>query len=85
MIVSDFSTSTKSSILLEYKQLHFVHSGFTYMLVIVLIYFIQNLRRAVSFVMYMPLKPIKHGIKVFCICCSYSAMLLSFVIYVEKD
>ena len=35
--------------------------------------------------MNMPLKSIKHGIKVFCLCCSYSAMLLSFVIYVGKD
>jgi len=35
--------------------------------------------------MYMPLKPIKHGIKVFCLCCSYSAMLLSFIIYVGKE
>ena len=45
---------------------------------------IKYMGRAVSFVMYMPLKPIKHGIKVFCLWCSYSAML-SFVIYVGKD
>jgi len=46
---------------------------------------IKYMGRAASFVMYTPLKPIKHGIKVFCLCCSYSAMLLSFVIYVGKD
>ena len=31
--------------------------------------------------MYMPLKPIKHGIKVFCVCCSLSAVMLGFLIY----
>ena len=46
---------------------------------------IKYMGRAVSFVMNMPLKSIKHGIKVFCLCCSYSAMLLSFVIYVGMD
>ena len=37
--------------------------------------------RAVSFIQYMPLKPIKHGIKVLAICCSYSSVLLGFEVY----
>jgi hypothetical protein len=41
--------------------------------------------RAVAFVQYMPAKPIKHGIKVFCLCCAYSAIMLSFEVYCGKD
>ncbi len=41
--------------------------------------------RAIAFVQYMPAKPIKHGIKVFCLCCAYSAIMLSFEIYCGKD
>ena len=37
--------------------------------------------RAVSYVQYMPKKPIKHGIKVFAVCCAVSACLLGFEIY----
>ncbi len=40
---------------------------------------------AVAFVQYMPAKPIKHGIKVFCLCCAYSAIMLSFEMYCGKD
>ncbi len=40
---------------------------------------------AVAFVQYMPAKLIKHGIKVFCLCCAYLAIMLSFEIYCGKD
>jgi len=39
----------------------------------------------VDFVQYMPRKPIKHGIKVFTICCSVTAVLLGFEIYAGKE
>lgn len=38
----------------------------------------------VDFVQYMLRKPIKHGIKVFVICCSLTGVLLGFEIYVVK-
>jgi len=43
--------------------------------------------RAVSYVQYqyMPIKPIKHGIKVFCLCCAVSGVLLPFEVYVGKE
>jgi hypothetical protein len=34
---------------------------------------------------YMPRKPIKHGIKVFAICCSITVVLLGFEVYVGKE
>jgi hypothetical protein len=37
--------------------------------------------RAVAFVQYMPAKPIKHGIKVFCICCAVSGIMLAYEVY----
>ncbi len=40
---------------------------------------------AIEFVQYMPKKPIKHGIKVFAVCCAYTAVLLGFEFYVETD
>ena len=46
---------------------------------------IKYMGRAVSFVQYNPAKPIKHGIKVFCICCAYTAYMLGFSVYVGKD
>jgi len=46
---------------------------------------IRYMGRAVSHVQYMPAKPIKHGIKVFTICCAVSAVLLGFKIYVGKE
>jgi hypothetical protein len=46
---------------------------------------IRYMGRAVSYIQYMPAKPIKHGIKVFCLCCAVSAALLSFEIYVGKE
>jgi len=41
--------------------------------------------RAVSNVQYMPAKPSKHGIKVFCLYCAVSAVLLSFKVDVSKE
>ena len=46
---------------------------------------ISYMGRAVSFVQYMPAKPIKHGIKVYALCCAYSAVRLAFQIYVGKE
>ena len=34
--------------------------------------------RAVSFIVYNPCKPTKHQIKVFAVCCAYTAVLLGF-------
>ena len=41
--------------------------------------------RAVSYVQYMPAKPIKHKINVFCICCVVSAIILVFNVYCGKE
>jgi len=46
---------------------------------------IKYMGRAVSFVQYMPAKPIKHGIKIFAICCAHSSVLLNFFVYVGKE
>jgi hypothetical protein len=40
--------------------------------------------RFVSFVQYMPAKPIKHGIKVYALCCAYTGYLYWFEIYTGK-
>jgi len=41
--------------------------------------------RAIAFIQYMPAKPIKHGIKVFCLCCAVAAVMLAFEVYCGKD
>merc|ERR1712197_297235 len=41
--------------------------------------------RAVNYVQYMPAKPIKHGVKVYMICCAASSILLAFEIYVGRE
>ena len=46
---------------------------------------IKYMGRAISYVQYMPAKPIKHGIKVFVCCCALSAVILSFKVYVGKE
>ena len=33
----------------------------------------------------MPAKPIKQGIKVFCLCCAVTAVMLAFEVYCGKD
>jgi hypothetical protein len=37
--------------------------------------------RRVAFVQYIPAKPIKHGIKVFCDCCAVSGIMLAHEVY----
>ena len=37
--------------------------------------------RAVAFIQYMPAKPTKHGIKVFCVCCAISRIMLAYEVY----
>jgi hypothetical protein len=39
----------------------------------------------VKFVQYMAAKPIKHGIKVFSLCCSYTGYLYAFDVYLGKE
>ena len=46
---------------------------------------IKYMGRAVSWVQYMPAKPIKHGIKVFVLCCAVSAVWLGYKIYLGKE
>ena len=46
---------------------------------------IRYMGRAISYVQYMPAKPIKHGIKVFALCCAVSAVILAFKVYVGKE
>ena len=46
---------------------------------------IRYMGRAISYVQYMPAKPIKHGIKVFAICCGVSGVLLAFRVYTGKE
>ena len=41
--------------------------------------------RVVSFVQYMPVKPIKHRLKVYALCCAVSAVLLVYQVYVGKE
>ena len=45
---------------------------------------IKYMGRFVSFVQYMPAKPIKHGIKVYALCCAYTGYLYRFEIYTGK-
>jgi hypothetical protein len=46
---------------------------------------VKYMGRAVTFKQYMPAKPIKHGLKVFCLCCAYTGVMLSFKIYLGKE
>ena len=46
---------------------------------------IRYMGRAISYVQYMPAKPIKHGIKVYALCCALSAVILAFKVYVGKE
>jgi len=45
----------------------------------------QYMGRAILYVQYMTAKPIKHGIKVFTLCCAFSAIILSFKVYFGKE
>jgi hypothetical protein len=44
---------------------------------------IKYCSRAVAFIQYKPEKPIKHGIKVFCLCCA--AVMLAFEVYCKNE
>ena len=46
---------------------------------------IKYMGRAIAWIQYMPRKPIKHGIKVFALCCGKTGVLVSFLIYTGKD
>ena len=45
---------------------------------------IKYMGRAVPFVQYMPAKPIKHGLKVYCLCCAVSGVMLAYQVYTGK-
>ena len=45
---------------------------------------IKYMGRAVPFVQYMPAKPIKHRLKVYCLCCADSAVMLAYQVYAGK-
>jgi hypothetical protein len=45
---------------------------------------IKYMGRAIAWVQYMPAKPIKHGIKVFCVCCAVSGIMLAYKVYCGK-
>ncbi len=40
---------------------------------------------AVAFIQYMPAKPIKHRIKLLCLCCAATMVIFSFEVYCGKD
>ena len=46
---------------------------------------IKYMGRVVTFVQYIPAKPIKHRIKVFACCCAQTGVLLSFKVYLGKE
>jgi hypothetical protein len=46
---------------------------------------IKYMGRAIVWVQYMPANPIKHGIKVFCVCCAISGIMLAYNIYCGKE
>ena len=48
-------------------------------------FMIRYMVKAVSYVQYMPAKPIKHGLKVYCLWCAVSTVLLAFDSYVGKE
>jgi len=46
---------------------------------------IRYMGRAISYVQYMPAKPVKHSIKIFALCCALYAVILLFKVYVGKE
>ncbi len=46
---------------------------------------IKYMGRAIAWVQYMPAKPTKHGIKVFCVCCAVSGIMLAYKVYCGKE
>ena len=45
---------------------------------------IRYMGKYVAFVQYMPNKPIKHGIKVYALCCSRAGVLYNFKVYTGR-
>jgi hypothetical protein len=46
---------------------------------------IKYMGGAIGWVQYMPAKPIKHGIKVFCVCYAISGILLAYKVCTKED
>lgn len=46
---------------------------------------IRFVGRAVAFVQYMPVKPIKHGIKFYAMCCGISGIMIDWNVYTESE
>ena len=46
---------------------------------------IKYMGKFILFVQYMPAKPIKHGLKVYALCCAFTGYLYGFEIYTGKD
>ena len=46
---------------------------------------IKYMGHAITFIQYLPLKPIKHGVKVFVVTCAYTGFILGFEVYLGKD
>ena len=46
---------------------------------------IRYMGRAITYVQYMPAKPINHGIKLFAICCDISTIILGLKVYVVQE
>ena len=40
--------------------------------------------RSVKFIQFIPVKPIKHGTKMFAVCCAYTGYTLGYEVYVGK-
>jgi hypothetical protein len=46
---------------------------------------IRYMGRAVEYVQYMPAKPIKHGIKVYAMCCAVSGIMITWNVYTGAE
>jgi hypothetical protein len=46
---------------------------------------IRYMGRAVDYVQYMPSKPIKHGIKVYALCCGITGIMLAWKVYTGSE
>ena len=46
---------------------------------------IRYMGRAVEYVQYMPAKPIKHGIKVYAMCCAVSGIMIAWNVYTGSE
>ena len=46
---------------------------------------IRYMGRAIEYVQYMPTKPIKHGIKVYAMCCAVSGIMIAWNVYTGAE